>query len=1068
MKEQTRSAIRLLEDLTERAKELTCLYAIEEALKDPDTEIDQVAEQIIRAIPPGWQFPEICVARITLEGSEYRSEDFKETPWRLSADIVQQDHVVGTVEVYYTRETSESGSEPFLEEEKRLIETIADRLNHFLTYKRMNHIFQEWQSGGRDLSEKRRGDWEAVLDLIRQTDNALFLRISNKMLNHLCWSGIAGAEELRRAYTHRRSTGGNHYGDEMNGHSQSLVLSFSAEFTERLYRLAADHLSNDEILSRIQMWIQEDKLGALLRTARRHLPIAEVASALRRYFITTHEDAETQYPLARGLKVLLIESILSNRLDYINVAKDHVDIEDLYHLLQKAVYSAESHGKLGGKCAGLFLAAQILKKANDGESLDASFKVPKTWYIPSDMMHEFMHYNNMDEVVEQKYKEIERVRVEYSHVTEMFKQAAFPPEMLNGMSMALDDFGDRPLIVRSSSLLEDRTGSSYIAKHKSVFLANQGTREERLRALMRAVAEVYASNFGPEPIEHRAKLGLLEFSEQICVLIQEAVGMKVGPYYLPTFSGVARSRNELPWLNDVEPEDGLVRIVPGFYDRAEDKANRRQPLVFVPGRPSLRVDRTPESALHDSPKTADAIHLEANRLDAIELSRLLREFGYPHRQAQQVLSAIEDGDLQPLDPEKPDYEDDQLVVSFDGLVSRSPFVIEIRNVLRILEKHLGGPVEIEFASDGDQLYLLQCRPLDFLHRHRPAPIPQEVSQDKVIFSANRFVTNGRVANITHIVYVDPHEYEALGEGSRFTAVESVVSKLNEVLPKRQFILMAPLGAGGDDRDHFGIDIGRTEIDNTAVLVELIQDVRQATISSSRVHFLLDLSESGIHYLPVFPDADDITFNKIFLTRSRNLLKELLPDHESLSDVVRVIDVAGVSGGQVAQVLMNAELGDAVALLVDSDEEIGRSDQEEYFQEDHPESYWRWRYRMAEQIAAHLDAERFGVSAFYLFGSTKNGTAGPGSDIDVLVHFTGTASERESLIQWLEGWSMCLDEINYLKTGYRSGGLLDVHIVTDEDIARKSSYAVKINAVTDAARRLKLGEAARPVSAATRA
>ncbi len=129
----------------------------------------------------------------------------------------------------------------------------------------------------RDFSEKRRGDWAAVLDLIRQTDNALFLRISNKMLNHLCWSGIEDAEEMRRLYTHRDVVGGNHHADELKTRHPSRVLDYSAEFTQRLFGIAADHLSGDEILSRIQMWIQEDKLGALLRTVRRHLPLSEVA-----------------------------------------------------------------------------------------------------------------------------------------------------------------------------------------------------------------------------------------------------------------------------------------------------------------------------------------------------------------------------------------------------------------------------------------------------------------------------------------------------------------------------------------------------------------------------------------------------------------------------------------------------------------------------------------------------------------------------------------------------------------------------------------------------------------------
>ena len=112
------------------------------------------------------------------------------------------------------------------------------------------------------------------------------------------------------------------------------------------------------------MWIQEDKLSALLQTVHCHLPLSEVSNALRRYFFAAHDETDDRYPIARGLKVLLIGRILSDRLEYINVAKNHVDIADLYHLLQRVAFSPESQGKLGGKCAGLFLASQILEKLN--------------------------------------------------------------------------------------------------------------------------------------------------------------------------------------------------------------------------------------------------------------------------------------------------------------------------------------------------------------------------------------------------------------------------------------------------------------------------------------------------------------------------------------------------------------------------------------------------------------------------------------------------------------------------------------------------------------------------------
>jgi len=114
--------------------------------------------------------------------------------------------------------------------------------------------------------------------------------------------------------------------------------------------------------------------------------------------------------------------------------------------------------------------------------------------------------------------------------------------------------------------------------------------------------------------------------------------------------------------------------------------------------------------------------------------------------------------------------------------------------------------------------------------------------------------------------------------------------------------------------------------------------------------------------------------------------------------------------------------------------------------------------MAQRVASQLDPERFGVVGFYIFGSTKNATAGPGSDVDILLHFRGVPKQRQELETWLNGWSLALDEMNYLQTGYRSDGLLDVHIVTDEDIAKRTSYAAKIGAVTDAARPLPMKNA----------
>jgi len=112
-------------------------------------------------------------------------------------------------------------------------------------------------------------------------------------------------------------------------------------------------------------------------------------------------------------------------------------------------------------------------------------------------------------------------------------------------------------------------------------------------------------------------------------------------------------------------------------------------------------------------------------------------------------------------------------------------------------------------------------------------------------------------------------------------------------------------------------------------------------------------------------------------------------------------------------------------------------------------------RMAEGMARQLPYGKYGVKGIYIIGSTKNANAGPDSDIDLLVRFNGTEKDKRELLAWFEGWSLCLSEINYLRTGYKTNGILDIHLVSDAEIAKGEGIASKISAITDPARQLRL-------------
>jgi len=916
MRDEKKPAEQLLEDLHERAKELNCLYQIEELMNRPEPVLEDICHSIVKFIPPGWQYPEICRAKIILEGQIYTSPDFTATEWSQSANVIVQDKKVGVIYVYYIQEMPFEDHGPFLKEETKLIETIANRLGHFIHYQKMKIVFKEMKSVKRHESTQKDGEWHVVLDLLKQTDKNLFLSISHKMLNFLCWSGIAEAEELRKSAGDDPDIDEEEERDSNRPH-QKRGFSISTELTDKIFEIASKFLSDEDILDRIQHWIQEDKLSFLVQVINRNLSLSNVADAIRRYHHIENEGVELHSTSRKGVQVSLIRRFLSSQLPYIMIAKNYMKIDDFHEMLEKVIFSSESHGKLGGKSAGLILASHIIKKSTEYSKSIGQVKIPRTWFITSDMILHYMQYNNFAEVVEQKYKDINQIRFEYPHIVHTFKNSHFPPEMIAGLSVALDDFEDRPLIVRSSSLLEDGVGTAFSGKYKSLFLANQGTKKERLTALLDAIAEVYASTFGPDPIEYRVEHGLIDFDEEMGVMIQEVVGNKVGHYFLPLFAGVAFSNNEFRWSPRIKREDGLLRIVPGLGTRAVDRLSDDYPVLIAPGQPNLRVNTTVEETIRYSPKQIDVINLETNSFETIEINDLLKECGGEIPGINKIISVHRDNTIRKPMGMNIDFENDELIVTFEGLISSGTFVKQMQTMLRLLEEKLERPVDLEFAYDGNNFYLLQCRPQSYTDQVVSDTIPKDIPPEKIIFSASRYVSNGRVPDITHIVYIDPQKYGELSSRSDLLEVGRAVSKLNKLLPKRSFILMGPgrWGSRGDIK--LGVNVTYSAINNTAVLIEVArQKGNYVPDLSFGTHFFQDLVEADIRYLPLYPDDDGVIFNEDFLLKSKNTLAEVLPGFAALKDTIHLIDVPANTGGQILKILLNADLDEALGILDD--------------------------------------------------------------------------------------------------------------------------------------------------------
>jgi len=194
--DSTRAHEALLSSLQERAKELNCLYHIEEVLRADDGSMDDIFRRTIEAIPPGWQYPEICQVILTYDDRTLRSAEFEPTSWMLRAEITVQDSVAGALEVYYLEERPEEDTGPFLKEEVRLVNTIAELIGHFILRQRLLNLQKDWEAFESGTTVDSSEIWRSPLHLLRASDRGLYLRIAHKLLNYLCQVGIPEARDV--------------------------------------------------------------------------------------------------------------------------------------------------------------------------------------------------------------------------------------------------------------------------------------------------------------------------------------------------------------------------------------------------------------------------------------------------------------------------------------------------------------------------------------------------------------------------------------------------------------------------------------------------------------------------------------------------------------------------------------------------------------------------------------------------------------------------------------------------------------------------------------------------------
>ena len=631
------------------------------------------------------------------------------------------------------------------------------------------------------------------------------------------------------------------------------------------------------------------------------------------------EEERAKYrPRLQEIKVVLIRTMVSDQLKYIKIARNWFMVADLIEIRNRKI----GGGKIGGKAAGMLLAQRILKETAPPELRD-SFRVPESFFLGSDVFYNFMSLNGLMHWNDQKYKSEEQIRADYPIVCAEFSKGKFPPEILERLKELVKNAGKTPLIVRSSSLLEDNFGTSFAGKYDSVFCPNQGTLEENLFALTNAITHVYASSVNPDALLYRHQSGLADYDERIAILIQYVEGEQFGRYYLPHGAGVAFSCNLYRWSPQIRQEDGFLRLVWGLGTRAVEQVADDYPRLVALSHPKLHPSSDLKSIRKYSQQNLDVIDLEANEFRTVPASEVLNPRYPPLRYIVQV---EQDGYLGSMRSNMVEPED--LVITYEGLLSRTTFPTRMRDALELLETHYEAPVDTEFTlkvlepqslNPHVKITLLQCRPQSHIQESRPVKLPRELLEKDIIFSTQRMVPQGMVEGIRYVLFVSPEGYFSISTQAARTKLIRAIGQLNAALRQEIFIAVGP-GRWGTSTPDLGVHVAYGDIYNARSLIELSgESVGTSPEPSFGTHFFQDLMEAQIYPLAVLLDDKNIIFNHDFFYNTPNRVLDFIPVEKRILRTLRLLAVEDFRPNHHMDLVMDGQKGRAVAYLVQDED-----------------------------------------------------------------------------------------------------------------------------------------------------
>jgi Pyruvate phosphate dikinase, AMP/ATP-binding domain len=567
------------------------------------------------------------------------------------------------------------------------------------------------------------------------------------------------------------------------------------------------------------------------------------------------------------------------------LAHEYFSLEDLLEIKSRMIGT----GFTGGKSVGMLLARNILLR-DQSFNWQQNLEEHDSFYIGSDVYYSYIVYNGWWRLLMQQ-KTREGYLKAAPELREKMKNGIFPDEIREEFQKMLEYFGQYPIIVRSSSLLEDSFGNAFAGKYDSFFLVNQGTPEQRYEKLEKVVRDIFASTMSEDALTYRRQRGLDMHEEQMALLVQRVSGSYREHFYFPELAGVGVSHNTFVWHKEMDPKAGMLRLVLGLGTRAVDRVEGDYPRIVALDAPLKTPHKGFEDTRRFSQRDVDLLNLNDNAFQTISLLELTGEkldidyykYGVKDQETSRKIAA------------RGSSGQDVWLLTFDKFLSESPFAGLMQGMLKTLERAYNYPVDVEFTVNFDRegmprINPVQCRPLQTKGRRKKVEIPAQIAEERIFFRTEGNFMGGSISQpIRSLISVDPEQYDSLSLSEKYD-VARLVGRLNKgigIKKEPPTMLLGP-GRWGTSTPTLGVPVSFSEINNVAVLVEvafssggLMPDLSFGT------HFFQDLVETDIFYLALFPEEKSCYINQQWLDSLPNLLGELEPEDSNYSKVVKV-------------------------------------------------------------------------------------------------------------------------------------------------------------------------------------